>query len=198
MEGSINTQIAAAEELLEQKKCAIEDVRNEILNELQKAYPDYIERGIEMFIKGCPDVFLDSTDRTLKDLRSEIETTVPGAIAGVVAELKQSEEWFGCEEGDEYHSEGVRLDSNLWKRIESVSQNVVELFEKHGIKVPKGAFGDYRYITPLNWSWFGKQFEDLNSRLASAKEEYCRQKKELERLSGELRQKKALGKWKSA
>ena len=198
MEGGIDTQIATAEELLEQKKRAMEEIRNDILNELQKVYPDFIEREIEKFVEGYPDVFLGSTDRTLKDLKSEIEATVPGEIARVVAELKQSEEWFSCEEGDEYHSVGVGLGSNLWKRIESVDQNVVGLFEKRGIKVPKGAFGEYRYIAPLNWSWFGKQFVDLNDRLASAKTEYCQQKKELERLSGELRQKEALGKWRSA
>jgi len=202
---AIESEIRETKKYLDASSKRLKTVINKIVQGLEaEIFPSFIQRRIDLLMMGNTDSLQQMSDEELENLKAELKIVVSKSIADVVAELKQSKEWFTCEEGEELRSYGIRLSPELWEIFQSIDRPIVPVLEKYGLNVYLSL--DNRtekrsVLKPINWSWFitytsSKELEDQNTVLANEKTEYCKCVRRLQELEEEEKKERALKRWK--
>lgn len=193
MAESIENEIAIAEKKLNDAKNGLIEIKDRMIQEIEKALPTFLDNAISRLIEEQHETVINMPEENLRKLKEELRQVISENVARIASTLKASVEWFECGEYESTRSDGISLSSDLWRTIKSIAFPVAKTLEKYGIRVPaEPVFHGYRHITPINASYLGKTVEDLRSVLASAKTGYCKFKEERDSLV--LKRKKELAK----
>jgi hypothetical protein len=131
----------------------LERLKGEVIGELHKVLPSYLENSVSDVIQDNHDLIKSIPNDRLKKLKENITNAIPRTVNDVIARLTSSDDWFKCREDRSYSNEIST--SPLWRIVQSIDTPLLPILESEKLNIGSatGNFWRSSRIMPLNWDW---------------------------------------------
>ncbi len=203
----IQQRLDLARTELENSQQLLLESKTILLQKLREAFPGFVDRAIRRLVENNASRIDQMPPEELKKMKIEIEKEKPKAIENALKAFDSSPDWLWCPSSatgyreDPIDDSGVSEEGAIWKLLQGYSKPLEETFARYGLGgVPVGP-GAAITDSPLKLPY--RFFEDhalkeLNTAVGEAHQGFCRAKRDVEVLEGELKETGAFEKFESA
>jgi hypothetical protein len=203
----IQQRLDLARTELENSQQLLLESKTVLLQKLREAFPGFVDSAIRRLVENNASRIDQMPPEELRKMKIEIEKEKPKAIENALKAFDSSPDWLWCPSSatgyreDPIDDSGVSEEGAIWKLLQGYSRPLEEIFTRYGLGgVPVGP-GATITDSPLKLPY--RFFEDhalkeLNTAVGEAHEGFCRAKRDVEVLEGQLKETGAFEKFESA
>jgi hypothetical protein len=195
------TELENSQQLLLESKTAL-------AKKLGEAFSGFVDQAIRRLVENNASRIDQMPPEELRKMKIEIEKEKPKAIENALKAFDSSPDWLWCPSSatgyreDPIDDSGVSEEGAIWKALQGYSRPLEEIFTRYGLSVglpmvPGATITDYPLKVPYRFLE-DHALKELNIAVGEAHEGFCRAKRDVEVLEGQLKETGAFEKFESA
>ena len=204
----IQQRLDVARTELENSQQLLLESKTVLLQKLREAFAGFVDRAIRRLVENNASRIDQMPPEELRKMKIEIEKEKPRAIENALKAFDSSPDWLWCPSSatgyreDPIDDSGVSEEGAIWKVLQGYSRPLEEIFARYGLSVglpmvPGATITDYPLKLP--YRFLGDHaLKELNIAVGEAHEGFCRAKRDVEVLEGQLKETGAFEKFESA
>jgi hypothetical protein len=204
----IQQQLDLARTELENSQQLLLESKTVLVQKLREAFSGFVDQAIRKLVENNASRIDQMPPEELRKMKIEIEKEKPKAIENALKAFDSSPGWLWCPSSvtgyreDPIDDSGVSEEGAIWKVLQGYSRPLEEIFARYGLSVglpmASGAtITDYPLKVPYRFLE-DHALKELNTAVGEAHEGFCRAKRDVEVLEGQLKETEALEKFESA
>ena len=204
----IQQRLDVARTELENSQQLLLESKTVLLQKLREAFTGFVDRAIRRLVENNASRIDQMPPEELRKMKIEIENEKPKAIENALKAFDSSPGWLWCPSSatgyreDPIDDSGVSEEGAIWKVLQGYSRPLEEIFARYGLSVglpmvPGATITDYPLKLPYRFLE-DHALKELNTAVGEAHEGFCRAKRDVEVLEGQLKETGAFEKFESA
>ena len=179
-----------------------------LVKKLREAFSGFVDSSIRRLVEKNASRIDQMPPEELRKMKIEIENEKPKAIENALKAFDSSPGWLWCPSSatgyreDPIDDSGVSEEGAIWKVLQGYSRPLEEIFTRYGVSVGLPMVSDATitdYPLKLPYRFLEEDaLKELNIAVGEAHERFCRAKRDVEVLEGQLKETGALEKFESA
>jgi hypothetical protein len=204
----IQQRLDLARTELENSQQLLLESKTVLVQRLREAFSGFVDSAIRRLVENNASRIDQMPPEELRKMKIEIENEKPKAIENALKAFDSSPDWLWCPSSatgygeDPIDDSGVSEEGAIWKALQGYSKPLEEIFTRHGLSVglpmvPGATITDSPLKLPYRFLE-DHALKDLNIAVGEAHTGFCRAKRDVEVLEGQLKETGAFEKFESA
>ena len=204
----IQQRLDVARTELENSQQLLLESKTVLLQKLREAFTGFVDLAIRKLVENNASRIDQMPPEELRKMKIEIENEKPKAIENALKAFDSSPGWLWCPSSatgyreDPIDDSGVSEEGAIWKVLQGYSRPLEEIFARYGLSVglpmvPGATITDYPLKLPYRFLE-DHALKEPNTAVGEAHEGFCRAKRDVEVLEGQLKETGAFEKFESA
>jgi hypothetical protein len=204
----IQQQLDLTRTELEKRQQQLLESKMVLVQKLREAFAGFADSAIRRLVEKNASRIGQLSPEELRKMKIEIEKEKPKAIENALKAFDSSPDWLWCPSSatgyreDPIDDSGVSEEGAIWKLLQAYSKPLEEIFARYGLGVgvsvvPGATVTGYSLKLPYRFLE-DHALKELNTAVGEAHEGFCRAKRDVEVLEGQLKETEALEKFESA
>ena len=204
----IQQRLDLARTELENSQQLLLESKTVLVQKLREAFSGFVDRAIRRLVENNASRIDQMPPEELRKMKIEIEKEKPKAIENALKAFDSSPDWLWCQSSatgyreDPIDDSGVSEEGAIWKVLQGYSRPLEEIFTRYGLSVglpmvPGATITDSPLKLPYRFLE-DHALKEFNIAVGEAHEGFCRAKRDVEVLEGQLKETGAFEKFESA